>query len=244
MRISQFLLTVTVLFALLLCLEKPVNAQMLERSYQLGGGTYTMQSLKNLQDDVQQGSSPIYLRSTKNFPTYFTFELKLGRAYRNIFRGAFLRMESTGSRLSYSDRTGFVAYDQIASALMIGAYMKIPIRVKDDFDLRTDPHLYYEPRLGLVFNYVEFISKSRIMDSSSKSVTDAVSMGLMTMHSIGYNMSYKRLNFAPFLGVLIDPIERPLHLTDNRKAVLLTQDNEKLRTRWLGLRFGIELSLR
>lgn len=233
-----------VLFTITFILSISGFAQVNERALQIGSGTYLMSSLRQLQDDIKGQPWPVPMTTTSSFPPYFTFEFKLGKSKKNMIRGGFLRLESTGSRLSFSDRSGFITSDQIVTGIMGGAYFKIPLSVPEQFDLKKDPHFYYEIKLGLMLNHVEFIDEVNIYGNSSKSSLEAISLGAFSINSVAYSVPYKRLNFAPFVGVLIDPYQRTLHLIESRKAILRDSDGDDIKTRWLGFRAGIEISLR
>lgn len=87
----------------------------------LSYGTFSMNSMKALQNDISIASDSL-LKAVTTFPSYYGFSASLlWTQNEKASIGIAIDFNSTGGRLSYSDYSGYLLVDQVLTAFSIGA---------------------------------------------------------------------------------------------------------------------------
>ncbi len=102
-------------------LDTRTNTLHLKLGYQIGFGTYSMNSLKNLNDQVSE-SLPFDSKVVDNFPGYLYFRPSVVLELAKYSIGLICSFQSTGSRVSAKDFSGEYRFDTKVKSIAPGIY--------------------------------------------------------------------------------------------------------------------------
>ena len=110
----------------LFSLVQGANAQHVKVGYQIGLGTYSMNALKNINDQVLE-SLPFDSKVVDNFPGYLYFRPSVSLVFAGYSIGLIYTFQSTGSRISAKDFSGEYSFDTKVHSSAPGIYGDLKI---------------------------------------------------------------------------------------------------------------------
>ncbi|QQS35988.1 MAG: hypothetical protein IPM56_17395 [Ignavibacteriales bacterium] len=206
-----------------------------------GYNFFTMKDMKDLQNEFLNDMKLTGINGavTESYPAQpgfqFGFLLPIKRDPEDdILLGAFMDFASTGGRVHYSDYSGEIKYDQIATSFSLGALLQINMTRSDPFIM----DLCISPRV--IFSTLNNEFLTRIGDTSQKEtfrftatsiaiepgLTPAVKFGALY---VGLPVTYL-LSFRSFL--LYEKYS---------EAYLVNKNNDRLTIDWSGFRAALML---
>lgn len=205
-------------------------------------GTYSMNSMKNLQNELLDDAASatnVPFSITDNFPGYFGYEISLGMNVKSFEFGLQFASRSTGGRFSYSDYSGRFLIDNYLISKEITVHVGRKISKSDKIEL------FFGAIGGLAFTDHTLSStfqlegedefKERYQFSSSNII-------------VGPNISFR---FFPIKYVFIDVNARyDLHLAgkleynQSEGNYLKNNDNKEVKAEWNGIRGGLGIGFK
>lgn len=208
-----------------------LNAQ-LDLSFKLGQGIYSMKNLKSFNETIIQ-SLPIKAKVVDNFPKTLFFEGDISYNKGFLYYGISYSHFSTGSRVTYSDYSGELTYDQILSSNSIGPIVKIV--------LNKTQKIHFIPYLStkIIGTKYKLLENIKIFTQTNSKTTEFTSTGLILNFGMDVICKIRNAGFGVFCSYSIDS-DNDLYKGD-KKVVL--DNNERFSTNWSGIRFGFTLLL-
>lgn len=117
-----------ILFLLLNCMVISTFAQKWTFEYSLGYGTYQLDDVKKLQDDVLKYTHGFGVEETDRFPGYITHNGAIGFNFGNNHLGFNFSYLTTGGRLHRADYSGSYTCDMIMNGYRLGAFYRHYVR--------------------------------------------------------------------------------------------------------------------
>jgi hypothetical protein len=198
-----------------------------------GGGTFSMNSTKEFNDDISSGL-PFKTELTTNFPPYFFYKAEVLHCFKNFALGVNVSSTSTGSRLSYADYSGSYKLDNVQHGLFAGIKIldgQAPGKVTG-FNLGLE--------CGVAFSKMKMDEKMKVFDQTISDSTRDNSMGLYVQPGVYYFIVPKShfrfsANVSYYFG-----IEKGYHLPNKKDAQLINPDTQKqIKPQWDGVRIGV-----
>lgn len=214
-------------------------SQNLELGFWTGLGTYNMQELKTIQEDLLSEIRIPNIAITESFPAYANFGANLGFNLENFIITALFRYESTGSRIAYSDYSGSYFYDQLAKQILFGSSIKIYSNKEATLSTKKIKFLL-EVKAGIGLSSVTFKDRLKINDETIINSLKLEETSAFAEPGLGFSVPFGKLKIEPILSFFIEPFKSGLHLPNNSDAKLMNSDGE-VNSQWSGLRFGINL---
>jgi hypothetical protein len=119
------ILIVLIVFSLV----QVANSQYVKFGYQIGLGTYSMKTLKNINDQISE-SLPFDSKVVANFPGYLYFRPYVSLELAGYSIGLIYTFQSTGSRISAKDFSGEYHFDTKVRSSAPGIYGDVKILYK------------------------------------------------------------------------------------------------------------------
>ncbi len=213
--------------------DKNLLAQDLEIGIWAGVGSYQMEELQAIQDQLLDEIGIEDLQATESFPIYYNFGLNYD--YSNY--GIFFRYESTGARIAYSDYSGAFFYDQTAANYLIGGSARF--YYNNNIQKRLAPFLVVKS--GASLTNVEFTQTLTIDSETTSDNLSLAETSFFVEPGVGIRWKYKSILIDPTLSIYIPVLREGLHLEGNKDAKLQNSDGD-MHANWLGFRAGINIS--
>ena len=217
---------IAIIFLLLLL---PVKAfeQGLEVYGSIGAGKCNMQELKDLQQSTLYSLGIPEARIADDFPVTLHYTGDVRWRFNRLSAGLSYYFLTSGSRICYSDYSGELNFDIIASAHSFGPSLSYALLNIDRFTVNSSINSLFS------FSRVSFVDYLKIYDESETSElkTSSTSFGILPAVEACYNLS--RLHMGIRMGYLLDT-KGFLHEEFNRKYYLVDKNGEKVRTSWTG----------
>lgn len=87
----------------------------------IGYGNYSMNSLKDFQESLEQATPTVPLQTVESFPAYVLYEMGVNRFTNKFTLGFYFAFQSTAGRVSYTDYSGELTYDQLVRGKTFGS---------------------------------------------------------------------------------------------------------------------------
>jgi len=219
---------------LALSLISAVSAQRTGLSVSFGGATYAMDDMKYLQEQIL-ASYPLEGAVLSSFPPYFTGSAQVVHQFLTHLRGgAGYSYSTTGGRSDYSDYSGNVETDMLATSHRFGVSLYYSILAGERLDLSlygtADAHLSYLDITSNIF----VLGYTSGIQNTYQSMSPSVSAGLELL----YNFKESALGMEA--GYLVDI---PGDLSNRESGTDLLDPNDPdriLATDWSGWRISIK----
>jgi len=199
-----------------------------------GGGTFSMNSTKELNQVISSGL-PFKAELTTNFPPYFFYKAEVLHCFtKNFALGVNLSSTSTCSRLSYADYSGSYKLDNVQNGLFAGIKIlngEAPGEVTG-FNLGLEG--------GVAFSKMKIDETMKAFDQTTSDNTKVSSMGFYVQPGVYYFIVPKsQFRFSANVSYYFG-IEKGYHLPDKKDAVLTNPDTGKpVKPQWDGVRIGV-----
>lgn len=233
------------LFILLIitCCSLHVSAQ--ELGITVGYATFAMADMKGINSNALRSSYPVPLKLTSDFPPYFVFGLHglfPVNPLHTVELGFVTSLTSTGSRLSYSDYSGYVHVDQKLNGINVGFLSSFTLESKPahkfTFDIKT----------GLTFTSYTIGQKSMVGPDADNQEYSFKSIDVFAEPGFSYRKKLNQLPLSLFcsVGYYISAIKGKVKLDSDSNAYLQTANGGTAHVDWSGLRAtaGVNFQLR
>jgi hypothetical protein len=206
-------------------------------SFKMGGGTYLMTELKGLQDEVLE-SFPVPMKKISSYPPYVTYEVGVAtQTPGSFFWGIIYGYGSTGARMSYSDYSGSILYDQRAKYFSVTSSLGI---VKK-FSGKTF-QLGFDLRPTVIFTHFDMSFVYAIGAEVGKDEAKFRSTNLAVQPTVTFTRRFGRFGAEALAGVNVNILRGKLHLPGEKELYLTRESGSPLRADWTGLRVGLGMS--
>jgi hypothetical protein len=217
-------------------LTREINKLHLNLGYQIGFGTYSMNSLKNINDQISE-SLPFDSKVIDNFPRYLYFRPSVCLESAKHTIGFIWTFQSTGSRISAKDFSGEYRFDTKVRSTAPGIYGDIKI-----FSHKKSRLCIYSI-VGLVFsklNTHEFVTlKSGQGENQS---IDFKALNYFLEPGVVYSYSIGSFSVGLNAGYFITFGSQAFYRDDNKKNTLYDSKNQQdVRPDWNGIRAGFSI---
>ncbi len=224
--------------ALFFLIMSSISAQSSFR-LKVGYGTYQMKSLSTfmLNTAGKYRVQGIDAEIINEFPPYLNFQLQyFPKVFPKRKIGVFISYKSTGARIAYSDYSGKIQTDVIASGYAVGPFMEWNNYTSPSFDVWT------------VFQFSALYSTVTIEENVevfTQKVSDkirVVSWGIGIEPGVQMDLKmFENIYTGIYLGIEFT-ISQKLHLSDNPDAYL-SANGFIAKADWLGFRGGIVIGI-
>jgi len=221
--------SLTVLFVLVFY-AGPGSGQSFTAGMNIGFGSYSMQSLRQLQE-YRLESAGLPAQITDNFPANWTSGFDLGMCFPKFPSRLswFFQFSSTGARVSSVDYSGELKLDIVADAYQFGTCLEQDVWRIKFFSLSVSGRLSYLSTQATTLDYLRINEKTEQLEYRFTANGGAFEPGLLA----GFKIWYFRLGIY---GGYLFSLSEGLHLSNNRKATLEFPDGEKVTPQWNGWR--------
>lgn len=201
-------------------------------SASIGYGTYRMNDMTNFQQELAP-IFPIEGKTTLAFPGYWFYDI----SYKQIISDKFLigggaGYGSTAGRISYSDYSGSINYDQLLTfysfPLHFGQRIKLP---NEKIILTAD----LQP--GLTHTNLTLLFQEQIGSLSQNESYKFTSLNLYIQPSLGFVYKLNRIGLNAQLGYQLDI--GPGKLKYSEDVFLRDSDENPVVANWSGLRASV-----
>ncbi len=202
---------------------------------------FTMKDMKDMQNEflTDMKLSGINGSVTESYPAHPGFQIGFLFPVKkdpedDILLGAFMDFASTGGRVHYSDYSGEIRYDQIASSFSLGALVHMNMTRSDPFlvDLCISPRFIFSTLENEFFTRVGESSDKQTYKFTAKSV--AIEAGITP--ALKYGGLYIGLPVTYLLA-----FKSFLLYERYGEAYLVNKNNDRLTIDWSGIKIGLML---
>ena len=213
----------------------PLCAQHWIGSAGLNYGSYSMKSLKKVQQSLL--SSNIPLEVVESFPSRAGFEINLLRTFDNVSLGAGFSQASTGGRVSYADYSGSISHDIIATNKMISIQVEYAVLQKDTWEL------FFAMRNGVAMSTMTYRSALTLGSDTEEINNKFKAMNFALGPGLGARFFYRNFFLHPEAKYEIHVVKGDLTYTEDSDVELMV-DGNKVQMDWDGIRLSISLGYR
>lgn len=206
--------------------------------FESGWGSYHMSELKDFQDYLKNEvavSFPLNLTASKNFPPNIFYHGNILFAISKIITtGIGYGYYTTGSRLSYSDYSGYYYIDLITT----GNAFRIPLQFKVSSQKNMTTYLY--GNLELIGSKLTMNEKVSLYGNNQEDeeTINLFSTSIYFEPGIKFSFLYKKCNFNINMGYTFGSNGK-LHLKDEPDKPPQYSDDKYIRTNWGGFRLSV-----
>lgn len=216
------------------------TAAQIQVTLNSGIGTYQMGELKTLQDNFLK-SMPVAAQVTASFPAYWFYELTATNEFKEKFlMGGSLSYGSTGGRVYYSDYSGSLWSDQLASFYSITTLFGAR-RTWLDGKLS----LQGDVRPGITITNLDFSSNQAAGNAIYYSQNKYHSLNLVVQPTVSLSYRWRSLSFNTFAGYNFNFAKGELqsHQSYYSQFGILYSGGNSTHVDWSGLRAGVGLGI-
>jgi hypothetical protein len=227
----------TFIVLILFSLVQVANSQHVRFGYQIGLGTYSMNTLKNLNDQISE-SLPFDSKVVDNFPGYLYFRPSVCLEFARYSIGLIYTFQSTGSRISAKDFSGEYGFDTKVHSSAPGIYGDITILSVDR------SRLCFYSMTGLLFSKLK-THESLILNSSQVENQNLEFKALNYFLEPGMSYYYSIGSFSLGLnaGYFITIGSQAFSSGNTNKTRLHDYKNQQdVKPDWNGIRAGLSIS--
>lgn len=213
----------------------PMCAQHWIASAGLNYGSYSMKSLKKVQQSLL--SSNIPLEVVESFPSTAGFEINLLRTFDNMSFGAGFSHMSTGGRVSYADYSGSILHDIIANNVMIS------IQAEYAFVQNEGWELFFAMRNGIAMSAMKYRTELTLGSETEELNNKFNAMNFALGPGLGARFFYRNFFLHPEARYESHIVKGDLTYTED-SDVEFKVDGHKVQMDWDGIRLSISLGYR
>lgn len=231
MRTKFYLLTAALLFSLTLQVQGQTRFSVEPR---FGLGTYSMPQMKLMQQEIRRGLA-VPAKITESFPAYVNYGLALYFHLNNQSRiSVFYESGSTGGRVTYSDYSGSLSYDQLVQYKSFGSLLG------REFNAQM-----FRFMIGLensiILSNLDIKGHLTVYDQSDTEQERFQTIGYGIKPLIGLVYPYKRFEPRLTVGYLVNS-NKPFYLNGSPDMVLHVNGQES-GPDWSGLRANLSVGM-
>lgn len=228
---------ITLLVLYILILTQSANPQEVKFAFQTGIGTYSMDGLKNIVDEVPNNLS-YDSKVVSNFPAYIYYRPSVIMKFSNFSVGMIYTFQSTGSRVSAKDYSGEYHFDMKVHSNTPGIYSEIKIADEEIYKI------YLYSIIGIAFSKLEtqeYLNLFNTILTNDKHNFKAHNYFLEP--GINFTHSFKSLSIGINLGYMIQFGKEAFYAGTNKKNTLFDPVNQvSVKPNWNGIRVGFTIA--
>ncbi len=226
---------VFLIFILLAALQQAYS-QKYEADIAIGYSSYATTDLKRLQDEITLDNS-FSFKATDRFPSQPYLQLTIAKKMNDGNRiGLFWGYLSTGGRITVSDYSGEILYDQILMNHELGMNLNLYLT-----ELKSEKGApFVQIKISALLSRLEL--NESVYLSSGENFEDKLTLiaqNVAITPSIGFETQIMRFPIRVAAGYLMQVTEFPFHLRENRDAKLRISGDNTVGPGLTGLRIGI-----
>lgn len=212
------------------------NTSNLKLGYQIGFGTYSMNNLKDINDQVSE-SLPFDSKIVDNFPGYLYFRPSVTLEFAKYSIGLICSFQSTGSRISSKDFSGEYRFDTKVKATSPGIYGDIKLLSQ------KKSRLCVYSIAGLIFSKLNIHETLTLKSSHGENQSiDFKAQNYFLEPGIDYSYSIGSLSVGLNVGYFITIGSQGFYSGDNKKNSLQnSKNNQDVTPDWNGIRSGFSI---
>jgi hypothetical protein len=215
-----------ILFLLLMCFG--VHAQRIELMLTTGMADYSMKDLKKMNTYVQE-SLQFDTQVTDNFPMTIQVGGHFALVFSNNYKlGILYAYNSTGSRVTASDYSGYYQFDNIVTGHTVG--IMNGFLVYGYKAIRLD----FQANAGFIASDLKMSETLTVADTTISSAPHYTAIGFYAEPRVELSCHWKNLKGGFYLGYCINPGGKIRNGSGQKSNYTIN---------WSGLRFGIEIGL-
>jgi hypothetical protein len=217
-------------------LARVANSQHIKLGYQIGLGTYSMTSLKNINDQISE-SLPFDSKVVDNFPEYLYFHPSVSLEFAGYSIGLIYTFQSTGSRISAKDFSGEYLYDTKVSSTAPGIYGDVKIISQ------KKSRLCIYSMTGLLFSKMKLHEFLTLQNSlGSNQYMDYKAQNFFLEPGLVYYYFLGSFSLGLNAGYFITIGSQAFYSGDNKKNILYDYKNQQdAKPDWNGIRAGFSI---
>lgn len=231
---------ISLLAFLLFITACPIHAQEVRFGLYGGYGSYRLENLKALQDEIGGNPQLPVLSETAAFPGYFTFTGFVAVDMQDFSElTADIGYQFTGARSYYADYSGYYRLSMQLKGLRSGLQYRVPFISGEKWGT------HFAVGGGLTSSRYDIDERFEI--TTVYEYKEAMTFVALNPYGEAALTGYYRLNDRIRLEMLFGyeyNIPGRLKWSENRKAYLQNEKKEPVRVDWTGVRFRIGASYR
>ena len=213
---------------LILFICNTLHAQRIELMLTTGMAGYSMKDLKTMNTDVQK-----YLQFDTQVTDNFPMTIQVGGHFALIFSknyklGLLYAYNSTGSRVTASDYSGYYRFDNIVTGHTVG--IMNGFLVYGYKAIRLD----FQANGGFIASDIKMSETLTVADTTISSAPHYTAIGFFAEPRVELSCHWKNLKGGVYLGYFITPGGKIRNGSGQKSTYTVN---------WSGLRFGIEIGL-
>lgn len=221
---------------LLFSLVQVANSQHVKFGYQIGLGTYSMNTLKNINDQVSE-SLPFDTKVVDNFPGYLYFRPSVSLVFAGYSIGLIYTFQSTGSRISAKDFSGEYSFDTKVHSSAPGIYGDLKI-----FSQKKNTLCIYSAA-GILFSKLNTHESLTLQSSQVQNqIIDFKAQNFFMEPGLNYYYSIGSFCLGLNAGYFITIGSQAFYYGDVNKTKLHDYKNQQdVKPDWNGIRAGFSI---
>jgi hypothetical protein len=226
------ILIVSIVFSLV----QVANSQHVKFGYQIGLGTYSMNTLKNINDQISE-SLPFDSKVVDNFPGYLYFRPSVSLELAGYSIGLICTFQSTGSRVSAKDFSGEYRFDTKVRSTAPGIYGEIKILS------RKKSRLCVYSLAGLLFTKLKTQEYLTLQSSQVQNQNiDFKAQNFFFEPGLSYYYSIRSFSVGLNAGYFITIGSQAFYSGNSKKNALHDYKNQQdVKPDWNGIRAGFSI---
>lgn len=213
----------------------PSVAQHWIGSAGLNYGSYSMKSLKSLQQSLIPSNIPLEI--VESFPSRAGFEFNLLRTFDKLSLGTGFSKASTGGRVSYADYSGSIMHDIIANQMMVSIQVEYALLQKDQWQL------FFAMRNGIGVSTMTYRTTLTLGTQTDELKNKFKSMNFALSPGLGARFFYGNFFLHPEVRYESHIVKGDLTYADDSN-MKLEVNGSNVQMDWDGVRLSISLGYR
>lgn len=232
---TKYIWKLLLIFFVLLISTTFIKAQQINFSYGVGIGTYSMESLKEL-NNYALTTLPFNAKMVNNFPPTLFQEFTLGLSFNRIGMGLSYDFNTTGSRASYGDYSGKYIDDIVLVGHLPALYFEYIVWKGQKIDIGI------QAKTGAIFTESNSMTTLKIGGDTSETKLNVSAKSIFLCPNI--NIVYKPLaliNTGLNFGYLYD--FGGILMKDGKTNLYNPETQKKIVSGWSGIRIEAILTV-
>lgn len=204
----------------------------------IGYGTFKMEDLKALNEEIASQNQSLGLKTTNNFPGFLILGANGFAPISEKFElGGQISLASTGSRMAYSDYSGSMTIDQKLYGVNVGVTPRV-ILEQDQKNM-----ISLEGTTGITVSGHSIKSSLQVGDETDSDLVKFSSLNLFFEPGFRYGriLGESPLRISVRMAYNINVVKGKLLFSDDKEA-FLTVNEEPAHADWSGFRTEINFS--
>jgi hypothetical protein len=226
----------TLVLLFIVILTRSANSQEVKLGFQTGIGTYSMDGLKNIVDEVPNNLS-FDSKVVSYFPAYIYYRSSVGIKFNDFGVGLVYTFQSTGSRVSAKDYSGYYHFDMKVHSNNPGIYGEIKIADGNIYKI------YMYSLIGLSFSKLETLEYLKVNNDLLTNVKhNFKAQNYYLEPGLNFIHHFKSLSIGLNLGYMIHFGKEAFHTGTDKKSTLFDPVNQvSVKPNWNGIRIGLSI---